>query len=135
VLVEAGILDGDHRLLHHLGDLVARNRGAVLLVEARDHLAVGGEHHGVAGRRLAGQLDRRIAEQAARLLRGDRGSPDPRQQQSGEQGTGEHQGEGERAQRADAFRTRLQWPSLRCGPHLNRDSLGPQPPSPHVGGP
>jgi hypothetical protein len=33
VLVEARVLDVDQRLLHHLGDLVAGDDGAVVLVE------------------------------------------------------------------------------------------------------
>jgi hypothetical protein len=58
VAVEPGVLDGDHRLLHDLGDPVGGHRGAVLVVEPGDHLAVRGQHDGVARRGAVGQLDR-----------------------------------------------------------------------------
>jgi hypothetical protein len=115
VLEEAGVLDGDQRVLHDLGDLVAGDRRPVLLVEVRDHLAVGGEQHGVAGRRFLGQPERIGTQQARRLLRGDRGTPDPGQEDAGEEGTGEHDGEGQRAQRADASRALSHGPPSDAG--------------------
>ena len=109
VLVEARVLDGDHRLLHDRGDLVARDRVPVLLVEGGDHLAVRGEHRRVARRRVVGQLERRVAEQAGRLLRDQGGAAHPGQQQPGEEGTGEDNAEGQhdtacgRCARADSW--------------------------------
>ena len=102
VLVEAGVLDRDHRLPHDPGDLVARHRRAVLLVEVRDHLAVGGQHHGVARGRLVGELEWRITQEARRLLRHQGRTAHPRQQEPGQEGAGDDHGEGEHEQRADA---------------------------------
>jgi hypothetical protein len=101
VLVEARVLDGHHRLLHHLGDPVAGDRGPVLPVEGGDQLAVGGEHGRVAGRRLVGQLLRRVTEQAGGLLRREGRPADHGQEHSREQGTGDDDAEGERAERED----------------------------------
>ena len=44
VRIEARVLDGQHRVLHHLGDLGDRRQVAPLLAEFADQHAVGGEH-------------------------------------------------------------------------------------------
>jgi hypothetical protein len=101
VFVEAGVLDGDDRLPHDLGDLIAGDRGPVLPVEGGDQVAVRGEHGRVAGRGLVGQLLRWLPEQAGGLLRGQGRPADPRQQEACEKRTGEDDAEGQRAQRRE----------------------------------
>jgi hypothetical protein len=101
VVVEAGVLDGDHRLLHDLGDLVVLHRGAVLVVEPGDRLTVGREQHGVGRRGVDGELGGQIAEEAGRPLRGDRRTADPREEERRDEGPCRQDGGGQLEQRAD----------------------------------
>ena len=71
------------------------DRRAVVLVEVRDERAVGGEHAGVAGRGLVGQLDRQRVEQRRRVAGHHAGAADPGQQHAGEQRSGDDDRRGE----------------------------------------
>jgi hypothetical protein len=88
VLVEAGVLDGDDRLDHGPGDLRQRDVDAVLVVDRRDHVAVGVDDPGLLRKGFGLELGRQVVHAA-----GDVPGREPDHPREGDRQTGHHNAE------------------------------------------
>ena len=95
VLVVAVVLDRDDRLDHLAGDLAERDVDPVLVVEGRDHVAGGVDHHRALRQGLGLQLGGQLGHPRGDLLGPDaedagEGDRQPRRDQSHDRRHGEH---------------------------------------------
>ena len=95
VVGETFVLDGDDRELHLVGDLIAGDFEAALLVQPCDRVSGCVDHGRNAGNNSLGQLGGDVVDGAHRLIRCVSEAPDDRKEHTREQGAGQCRASGE----------------------------------------